>query len=160
ANTTLVQPKKQPRTTAFHRFANQPIISDLAFKRFNYPIPVLHKVQGDPKSIGRAQKRAYAYPMRKQADRVAPLAFARMVPLNLEHPTVNTMGEVDNWARNFRGPVRLVWGKKDPILGRSLKKMQELFPSAPVEETGAGHFLQEEVPMQLAEAILKVVGSV
>lgn len=159
ANTALVQPKKQMRTTSFHRFANMRFVSDLAFKQLNYPIPVLHKVQGDPASLGRKEKRAYKYPLRHVADRVAPLAFARMVPLNLEHPTVRTLAEVDRWAREFEGPVRLVWGMNDPIMGRSLKKTKELFPDAPVKETDAGHFLQEEVPMALAEAILKVVGS-
>ncbi len=157
ANTSLAQPRKPPRTTWFHRFANKPVVSDIAFKKLLFPIPVLHTVQGDRGSIGRAQKRAYRYPLRKPADRVAPLAFARMVPLDLEHPTVNTMGEVDAWARNFAGPVRLVWGMQDPILGRSLHKMRELFPDATVTETPAGHFLQEEVPMVLAEAILDVV---
>ncbi len=158
ANTTVVQPRKPPRVTPFHRFANMPLISDLAFRRFLFPIPVLHKVQGDRASIGRAQKRAYRYPLRRYADRTAPLALARMVPLDLDHPTVPMLGEVDAWARGFTGPVRLVWGMKDPILGPSLKKMREVFPDAPVAETGAGHFLQEEVPMELAEAILKVVG--
>ena len=63
----------------------------------------------------------------------------------------NTTGSV------LGGPVRLVWGMKDPILGPSLKKMKTLFPAAPVTETDAGHFLQEEVPMTLAEAILQVL---
>jgi len=53
--------------------------------------------------------------------------------------------------------VRLVWGLKDPILGRALKNMRGLFPEALVTETQAGHFLQEEVPEALAEAILAVV---
>lgn len=157
ANTMLAQPERPPRVTPFHRFANMPLISDFAFKRLLFPIPVLHKVQGDRDSIGRREKRAYRYPLRRPADRVAPLAFARMVPLDLSHPTVQTLGEVDAWARNFSGPVRLVWGMQDPILGPSLKKMKELFPAAPVTETDAGHFLQEEVPMLLAEAILKVL---
>ncbi|MBT8132003.1 MAG: haloalkane dehalogenase, partial [Gammaproteobacteria bacterium] len=140
-------------------FANQPLLSNFAFKQLNYPIPFLHKVQGDKASMGRKQKRAYAYPLRRSADRVAPLALARMVPQTLDHPSVQTLGEVDEWARKFRGPVQLVWGTKDPILGRSLKKMEALFPSAPVVRTDAGHFLQEEVPMKLAEAILQVVAS-
>ena len=157
ANTSLAQPRKPPRTTWFHRFANQPVISDFAFRKLLFPIPVLHKVQGERSSIGAAEKRAYKYPLRNTADRVAPLALARMVPLDLDHPTVTTMGEVDAWARNFSGPARLVWGMRDPILGYSLRKTRELFPDAVVTETEAGHFLQEEVPMVLAEAILDVV---
>ncbi len=61
------------------------------------------------------------------------------------------------WGENFAGPVRLVWGMKDPILGRALKSMRGIFPDAPLVKTQAGHFLQEEVPDVLAEAIRAVV---
>ncbi len=67
------------------------------------------------------------------------------------------MQEADDWARAFKGPVRLVWGRRDPILGRTIYSMKKLFPDAEVTETGAGHFLQEEVPEELADAILKTV---
>lgn len=159
SNTSLSQPRKPPRVTPFHRFANLRWVSDFAFRRLLFPIPVLHRVQGDSRSMGRAQKRAYRYPFRDPADRVAPLALARMVPLSLDHPTVQTMGEVERWAGAFRGPARLVWGMRDPILGASLHKTRALLPQAGVTETQAGHFLQEEVPMKLAEAILEVVAA-
>jgi haloalkane dehalogenase len=35
--------------------------------------------------------------------------------------------------------------------------MKRSFPNAPVTETEAGHFLQEEVPEVIAEAIVRVV---
>jgi haloalkane dehalogenase len=57
-------------------------------------------------------------------------------------------------------PAEIVWGMKDPILGRVLDNMKENFPSAPVTETDAGHFLQEEVPIEIASAILRVVDAV
>jgi len=44
----------------------------------------------------------------------------------------------------------------DPILGRALPVMQANFPDAPVTKTTAGHFLQEEVPQEIAEAIQRV----
>ena len=55
---------------------------------------------------------------------------------------------------------RYVWGLADPILGRALRRMREAFPRATVLETEAGHFLQEEVPGPLAEAIIDVAGKV
>lgn len=79
-----------------------------------------------------------------------------MVPTSLDHPSVEPLRQVEAWAASFTGPVRLVWGRADPILGRGLKGMRRLFPDAPVVETQAGHFLQEEVPEALAEAILAV----
>jgi haloalkane dehalogenase len=134
-----------------------PLVGELLFRVLNFPLPVLHRVQGDPHSIGPAEKRAYRYPLRKLRDRTAPLALARMVPTSLDHPSVEPLRQVEAWAGSFSGPVRLVWGLADPIMGRSLKSMRRLFPTASVVETQAGHFLQEEVPEALAEAILAVV---
>ena len=45
----------------------------------------------------------------------------------------------------------------DPILGRGLPFMQKMFPAAPVTETEAGHFLQEEVPEIIAAALMRIV---
>ena len=160
ANTGLAAPRRAGTLSWFHRLANTPLIGDLIFRLLNFPMPVLHLVQGDRASIGRAERRAYRYPLRRMRDRTAPLALARMVPTSLDHPSVEPMRQVEAWAGSFSGPVRLVWGRADPILGRGLKAMRRLFPGAPVVETGAGHFLQEEVPEALAEAILAVVSEV
>ena len=80
-----------------------------------------------------------------------------MVPTSLEHPTVQALRDVEEWARSFKGPARLVWGMQDPILGRVLGRIKKLFPEAEAVETEAGHFLQEEVPEILAQAILEVL---
>jgi pimeloyl-ACP methyl ester carboxylesterase len=154
-NTALLKPERF-RTTAFHRFAQLPVVSDVAFRLFNFPLPVLGRTQGDPSSISGDVARAYAWPLRRLVDRAAPLALARMVPNHPEHPTVAELTEGDAWARSFSGPVELVWGVKDPILGRALRRHRELFPRARVTETSAGHFLQEEVPEDIVAAIRRV----
>ena len=38
--------------------------------------------------------------------------------------------------------------------------MRRSFPDAPVTETEAGHFLQEEVPAEIAAALMRVVDRV
>jgi haloalkane dehalogenase len=130
--------------------------SDLFFRVFNFPVPFLGFMQGDRSSIGPAERRAYKYPLRKVKDRIAPLALARLVPSSLDSPTIETLREIEDWAQTFAGPVRLVWGMRDPILKRAVWGARKLFPDAEVVETDAGHFLQEEVPEELAEAILGV----
>jgi haloalkane dehalogenase len=156
ANTALRVPTKPPRVTRFHRFSHSPVISDLAFRVFNYPVKKMYLVQGDRSSIGPEEQRAYRYPLRKFRDRAAPLAMARLVPHDLESPVYDALREVQSWAQTSAGEVRLVWGMKDPILGKSIYATRKLFPNAEVVETDAGHFLQEEVPDQLAQAILGV----
>jgi len=157
SNTAIRVPSRPPRRTAFHRFSHMPVVSDLAFRVFNFPIPTLHLAQGDRSSIGRIERRAYRWPLRRIKDRTAPLALTRLVPQTLDSPTLQTLREAEDWARSFNGPVRLVWGMRDWILGRALKGTKQLFPDATVVETEAGHFLQEEVPEELAAAILRLV---
>ena len=158
ATSAIRVPRRPPRATPFHRLSHMPLVSDLIFRIFNFPVPVLHQVQGDRSSIGPLERRAYRYPLRAVRDRVAPLALARLVPTSLGSPTLQTMQEAEDWARSFSGPARLVWGMRDPILGRSINRIKKLFPDAEVAETDAGHFLQEEVPEELAAAVLQVVG--
>ena len=145
ANTSVLLPK-EPKGTAFHRFARRPLVSDVAFRLLGFPLGVLHRVQGDPRSIRGAVARAYRWPLRRLRDRVAPLALARMVPDRPDHPSVPALRRGEAWMRSFGGPIALVWGTRDPILGRALKWHEKAFPDAPVTRTEAGHFLQEEVP--------------
>jgi haloalkane dehalogenase len=156
-NTSLLVPRAY-RTTAFHRFAHLPIVSDVVFRGLNFPVPVLGRTQGDPRSISGDVTRAYAWPLRRIADRAAPLALARMVPNRPDHPTVAELTEGDAWVRGFTGPTELVWGLRDPILGKALKRHREALPHARVTETQAGHFLQEEVPDVIAAALRRLAG--
>ena len=159
ANTAVLVPRAF-RTTAFHRFARRPLLSDLAFRGINLPVRFMHKVQGDPASISGDVARAYAWPLRSWGERGTPLALARMVPGSPDHPTVDALAPGDAWLRGFTGPVELVWGMKDPILGRALRGLREALPRARVTEApDAGHFLQEEVPELLADAIRRVAGA-
>jgi len=157
-NTALFRPRSPMRTTPFHRLARAPVLSDLLFRGLNFPVPVLHRVQGDPASIRGDVARAYAYPLRRVRDRAAPLALARMVPSHEGHPSLPELERVEAWVTGFQGPSALVWGARDPILGRALRRMRAALPRATVTETRAGHFLQEEVPEQIAAAVEEVAG--
>lgn len=156
-NTSLAPPKPGFRPTAFHRFARVPVLSDLVFRVGNFPARVgMRMAQGDPSSVAGDVGRAYRWVLRDRRTNVAPLALARMVPDSLEHPSVPRLRDCEAWVRGFQGPSAIVWGRRDPVLGRLLKRTKELLPSATVTETDAGHFLQEEVPGPIAEALRRV----
>lgn len=159
-NTAVMPPRPGFQPTAFHRFANMPVVSDIAFRLFGFPQAALHKAQGDPGSIRGNVAKAYRYPLRHFRDRTAPLALARMVPDSLAHPSVEPLKKCQALAEGFDGPCEIVWGRKDPVLGRVLPRVRELLPRARVTETDAGHFLQEEVPDRIAEAVLRVAAAV
>lgn len=157
ANTAVVLPER-PRGTAFHRFARVPVVSDVVFRGLGFPQAMLWTVQGDRRSLLRGpEAAAYRWPLRHRHDRIAPLALARMVPDGPEHPSVAPLRRGQAWIEGFDGPMALVWGTRDPILGRALRRHEAAFPRAPITTTAAGHFLQEEVPHALAAAIEDVI---
>jgi cis-3-alkyl-4-acyloxetan-2-one decarboxylase len=158
-NTALTPPRPGARRTPFHRFARMRIVSDLAFRLFGFPQAMLALAQGDRSSIRGAIARAYRVPLRGLQNNAAPLALARMVPDTLSHPSVPALERCRKYFEEFEGPAEIVWGEKDPILGRSLKRVEALLPDARVTRTSAGHFLQEEVPEVIAAAIRRVADS-
>jgi cis-3-alkyl-4-acyloxetan-2-one decarboxylase len=151
-NTAVTVPSN-PRGTAFHKLSRIPVLSDLVFRGLGFPQIAMSFVQGDPRSIRGEVARAYRWPLPTWSDRTAPLALARMVPQSPEHESVPALRRGEAWIRSFSGPMAFVWGMRDPILGPALRRHERDFPQASVTRTDAGHFLQEEVPDELAAAI-------
>jgi cis-3-alkyl-4-acyloxetan-2-one decarboxylase len=155
-NTAMGPPKEGFRPTAFHRFAQTPVVADLAFRLGGLPQRMLYKAQGDQNSIRGDVLRAYVWPLRGLRNNVAPLALARMVPDSQSHRSVGGLKLCEALVTSFRGPSAIVWGDRDPVLGRLRGRMERMLPRADVTRTAAGHFLQEEVPEEIAAAIRKV----
>lgn len=158
-NTVLGPPKEGFKSTAFHRFANSPL-APIAFRLGGYPQRALHTAQGDKSSIRGEVRRAYTWPLRGLSRNVAPLALARMVPDSLDHPSVEELAELQAFVTGFEGPSAIVWGDRDPVLGRLRRRTERWLPNATVTATQAGHFLQEEVPMEIAAAIRDVAARI
>ena len=152
-NTVASPPKPGFRPTAFHRFARMPGVSTFAFRVLGFPQRALHLAQGDRSSIRGEVARAYRYPLRGWSRNAAPLALARMVPDSPEHPSIPGLERCRELVAGFDGPAAIVWGDRDPVLGRVRGWMGKLLPRAEVTRTNAGHFLQEEVPGEIAAAI-------
>ncbi|HVV82714.1 MAG TPA: alpha/beta fold hydrolase [Kofleriaceae bacterium] len=156
-NTVVSPPRPGFKATTFHRLARLPIVSDLLFRAGGFPQNVMTLVQGRRTSLLGAARRGYIWPLRRLRDRVAPLALARMVPDSLAHPSVPALERVQQVVTSFGGPIELVWGTRDPVLGSVVRHLERLLPSARVTRTDAGHFLQEEVPGPIADAIRRVL---
>jgi haloalkane dehalogenase len=155
-NTVLGPPRPGARPSRFHRFANAPLVSTAAFRLLGFPQNALRLTQADRRSISGDVARAYRWPLRRIADRVAPLALARMVPTGGAHPSLVELQRVREVGAAFRGPAAIVWGERDPILGRALRSVTELLPHATVTRVPAGHYLQEETPGAIADAVRDV----
>lgn len=153
ANTAISPPRPDFRPTAFHRFARAPIVSDVAFRLLGFPQNRLHEAQGDGRPLPPDVAFAYRWPLRGLHRNSAPLALARMVPDRMSHPSIPDLSRGFDLLSGWDGPAAIVWGTRDPILGRLLGHVRRTLPQAEVTETEAGHFLQEQVPGALAEAI-------
>lgn len=159
-NTIIGPPKEGFKPTWFHRFSWRPFMSNFYFRVLGFPQNGLHKVQGNPDSIQGDVRKAYMYPLNSFWKRVAPLALARMVPNNMDHPTVEGLRKNAKYIQSFNGPSAIVWGHKDPVLGRALSRIQNLLPNADLYETQGGHFIQEEEPVLIAKTIIDIVDKV
>ena len=157
-NTVLGPPRRGFRPTAFHRFSRLPVLSTLVFDFGQFPQAMLGIVQGDRRSIAGDVSRAYRWPLRRRSERAAPLALARMVPNDFEHPSIAPLRRIEGWVQAYKGPTAIVWGERDPVLGRVRRRVENLLPHARVTSTNAGHFLQEEVPNDIADAVRYVAG--
>ena len=156
-NTAVGPPPPSFKPTLFHRVSQMPIVSDVLFRWLGFPLGVLHTSQGDRSTIRGDVARAYRWPLARRAQREAPLALARMVPDSHHHPSVPPLQQTDAFYRALAVPIAIVWGKRDPVLGRVINHLERVRPDARIVRTGAGHFLQEEVPDELADAVLDVV---
>jgi len=156
-NTAVILPQRFG-TTAFHSLSRVPVLSDVVFRLLGFPLRALGRVQADRHSISGEVAQAYRWPLGRLRDRQGPLALARMFPDGPNHPSVQPLREVEAWVRDFQGPVELVWGVKDPILGRALKRHRAALGTARVTEVDAGHFLQEEAPGPIAQAVRRLAG--
>ncbi len=155
-NTRLGAPRPGSRGSRFHRFANLPVVSQIAFQLLGFPQNALHLAQADRASIRGEVARAYRWPLRRVADRVAPLALARMVPIRPDHPSIPGLRRSLEVATSFQGPSAIVWGERDPVLARALRSLTEALPAADVTRVPAGHYPQEETPGEIADAVRAV----
>lgn len=159
-NTGLTAPTEQFELSQAHALAATPVIGELALERVISIFDRLAEAQGDPASMPPEVAALYDRPVTESGNAKGPLALMRMVPTGPDHPSSVQLRDIEAYVRSLDIPTQIVWGMKDPILGGRLAAMQKLFPDAPVTKTDAGHFLQEEVPGEIAAAIMRVAAQV
>lgn len=159
-NTGFTAPDRQADLSVAHAAARSPVIGELLMETFFTVYDAMHRSQGDPGTMNESVRELYSRPVLESGNAKAPVALMRMVPDGPDHPTTPAMREVQAYVEGLNIPAEIVWGNKDPILGRGLPSMQQSFPNAPATETDGGHFLQEEVPEEIAAAIERVVDRV
>lgn len=155
-NTAITAPRPGFKPTKFHRIFSNPIVGPLV-SYMGLIEKNMGRAQGDRQSISGVVRESYLYPLRQHGND-AIIDFVAMVPSSMEHPSVEVLARVEEFVATFDGPAHIVWGKRDPVLSKLLGRTSRLLPQAGVTATNAGHFLQEEVPDEIAFAIRTVAG--
>ena len=159
-NTGFNAPTMNIDLSPAHATVKTPIIGELILEVFFSIFERLGGVQGDPESWTPEVAELYGKPLFDDGNAKAPLAMMRMVTDGPNHPSTPAMIQIEEYVKTLDIPSEIVWGMKDPILGKALTRMQQNFPDAPVIQTDAGHFLQEEVPIEIANALIRVIDKV
>jgi haloalkane dehalogenase len=114
--------------------------------------------QGLPDAVRAAYDAQFPTPESK----AGALAFPELVPAEPGHPNTAPMNRVRDALRGWHKPALVVWGAEDEILPTAIAKgFVELIPGArgPLLIDGASHFLQEDRPREVAEAIAGLIDS-
>ena len=156
-NTGFNAPKVNADLSPAHALVKTPVIGELLLEVIFSIFERLKSVQGNPDSWTSEVAELYGRPVYESGNSKAPLAMMRMVPDGPDHPSAPAMRRIEEYVNTLEIPAEIVWGENDPILGRALPIMQQNFPNARLTKTTAGHFLQEEVPNEIAEALIRVV---
>ena len=159
-NTGFNAPKANADLSPAHAIVKTPVIGELLLEVIFSIFERLKSVQGNPDSWTSEVAELYGRPVYESGNSKAPLAMMRMVPDGPNHPSAPSMRQIEEYVNTLVIPAEIVWGENDPILGRALPIMQQNFPNARLTKTTAGHFLQEEVPNEIAEALIRVIEEV
>ena len=155
-NTGFNAPRQAMDLSRAHATVKTPVVGELLLEVAVSIFDQLHRTQGDPTSITTEISELYGRPVIESGNEKAPLALMRMVTDGPDHQSAEEMRNIEQYVGTLDVPAEIVWGMNDPILGKALSIMQASFPDAPVTRTEAGHFLQEEVAIEIASAITRV----
>lgn len=134
------------------RILKSPLLPFL-YRYLNFsPRFILPQSFGD-KKLGRRLKKQYTRPFANSTQREGALAFARSL--------LNDQGWFEDlWNKRnaIAGkPTLFIWGMKDPVIKpHYLEKFLSAFSDSRVLRLqGAGHFPQEEEPLEISKAIVE-----
>jgi cis-3-alkyl-4-acyloxetan-2-one decarboxylase len=101
---------------------------------------------------------AYRAPFPDYWSRLGTLAFIRDIPLTENDVSAPLMGHIHESLSQLNVPLQLVWGMRDRVFVPAfLEQWQAIFPDSHKVELQAGHYLVEDAPDEVADAIHEFV---
>lgn len=119
--------------------------------------------QGMSAQPGDAELRAYRAPFPEPAYEAGILEFPVLIAVQPDNPGVAINREAWAKLKDFRKPFLTLWGSKDPVARGVDKRMHEHIAGCAGQPhhrfADANHFLQEDVPAELVEHVLRFVAA-
>ena len=101
---------------------------------------------------------AYRAPFPDYWSRIGTLAFIRDIPLTENDVSAALMGHIHESLPGLNVPLQLVWGIRDRVFVPAfLDQWQAIFPDSGKVELQAGHYLVEDAPDGVSDAIHEFV---
>jgi haloalkane dehalogenase len=134
-----------------------------AFARYSPVFPIGRIVaSGCVTKLSPELRAAYDAPFPSDLHKAGARAFPRLVPTRPDDPAVPANRAAWEVLRRWEKPFLTLFGKNDPILGRSDARLKREIPGAhgqPNERFWGGHFVQEDRGDYLAERLIAWLGS-
>jgi haloalkane dehalogenase len=147
----------QPLKTFRRRILGELLVLGLdAFVRIALPHGVVRRKERMTKEV----MAAYRAPFPSWRSRWPVLAFPRGIPISGGDAAYERMKRTDEGLRNLEQPALLVWGGRDPVFPpRVMDKFKERLRNVKqaVVFDDASHFLQEDRPREIGEAIREFI---
>ena len=111
---------------------------------------------GTFKKLGPDERRAYDAPFPSKKYKAGARAFPKLVPVTPDDPASEANRQAWKVLEQWDKPFLTTFSNGDPITRGGDKYMQERIPGAkgqPHQTLVGGHFLQEDSPVQFAQAV-------
>jgi haloalkane dehalogenase len=115
---------------------------------------------GCRRKLSPQERRAYDAPFTAPGSIAGARAFPKLVPLTPRDPAIASNRAAWDALERWRKPFLTVFSDGDPITRGAERGFQRRVPGAAAQahiRPHAGHFLQEDVGPELAEAIIELI---
>lgn len=111
------------------------------------------------KKLSPLVKKGFTLPYDNFESRIATAKFVRDIPMSPEHPTYNTLANIEEKLPTLKVPTLLLWGEKDFCFTMNFqKRWMDFFPHAQVVTySDAGHYLLEDKKTEVISEIERFI---
>ena len=134
-----------------------------AFARFTpvFPAGLIVTIGSNGRVRGR-DRAAYDAPFPTRRHRAGARVFPALVPTTPDDPAVPANRAAWDALGRWDKPFLTLFGRRDPILGRLDRRLQDHVPGAaelPHQRLGGSHFVQEDLGPELARRTIELIRS-